>query len=236
MGIKIAVCDDSHQQAQYIKSLAGKWANRNKIKVTIDMFESAEGFKSARRESAKFDIVLLDIEMGGQNGVELARELRKSGEKLCIIFVTGFADYMSEGYDVSALHYLMKPVKEDKLFEVLDRAVKTLTQNNKSLVLTVDGETYRLPLSEIRYIEAQDHYVVIRAVSQEYKTKMNLSEIEKSLDNGFFRCQRSFIVNLKFVYKITRTFIALDDMTEIPLSRNLYEAANQAVIRFFPEV
>jgi DNA-binding LytR/AlgR family response regulator len=174
--------------------------------------------------------------MGGQNGVELARDLRKTDEKLVIIFITGFSDYISEGYDVSALHYLMKPVKEYKLFEVLDKAVKNLTQKNKSLLLTVDGEMYRIALSEIRYIEARDHYVVIRTVSQEYKTKMNLSEIEKSLDNSFFRCQRSFIVNLKFVYKITRTFIVIDDMTEIPLSRNLYEAANQAVIRFFPEV
>ena len=236
MEIKIAVCDDCHQQTEYIKSLVNKWAAEKNIKVTADMFESAENFKSAWSESKKFDILLLDIEMGGQNGVDLARDLRKTDEKLLIIFITGFADYISEGYDVSAMHYLMKPVKEDKLFEVLDKAVKNLTQINKSLVLSVDGEIYRVPLSEIRYIEAQDHYVVIHAVSQEYKTKMNLSEIEKALDNSFFRCQRSFIVNLKFVYKITRTFIVLDDMTEILLSRNLYEAANQAVIKFFPEV
>ena len=128
----------------------------------------------------------------------------------------------------------MKPVKEDKLFGVLDKAMKNLTQINKSLVLTADGETNHILLSEIRYIEVQDHYVVIRTVSQEYKTKMSLSEIEKSLDNSFFHCQRSFIVNLRFVYKITRTSIVLDNMAEIPLSRNLYEAANQAVIKFYP--
>ena len=232
MDIKIAICDDEPEQSQYIKSIVRKWDN----KINVDMFGSAEKFKSAWSENEKYDILLLDIEMSGQNGIELARNLRKTDEKLIIIFITGFADYISEGYDVSALHYLMKPVKENKLFEVLDKAVKNLTQINKSFMLTIDNETHRIPLTEIRYIEAQDHYVVIRTVSQEYKTKMNLSDIEKSLDNRFFRCQRSFIVNLKFVYKITRTFIVLDDMTEIPLSRNLYEAANQAVIKFFPEV
>ena len=232
MDIKIAICDDEPEQSQYIKSIVRKWDN----KINVDMFGSAEKFKSAWSENKKYDMLLLDIEMGGQNGIELARNLRKTDEKLIIIFITGFADYISEGYDVSALHYLMKPIKEDKLFEVLDKAVKNLTQINKSFMLTIDNETHRIPLTEIRYIEAQDHYVVIRTVSQEYKTKMNLSDIEKSLDNRFFRCQRSFIVNLKFVYKITRTFIVLDDMTEIPLSRNLYEAANQAVIKFFPEV
>jgi len=229
MEIKTAVCDDEHRQAEYIKMLADKWAEDNNIKIKIDMFGSAENFKAAWKKDKNFDILLLDIEMGGQNGVELAKEIRESDTKLIIIFITGFPDFISEGYDVSALHYLMKPIKEEKFFEVLEKAFKNLTQTKKFLSLTVDGVLYRLPLSEIRYIEAQDHYVIIRTINQEYKTKMNLSDIEKSLDNGFFRCQRSFAVNLKFVYKITRTFIVLDDMVEIPLSRNLYEAANQAV-------
>jgi DNA-binding LytR/AlgR family response regulator len=234
MEINIAVCDDEHQQTEYIKNLVAKWADENNIKITIDMFGSAENFKSAWSENKLFDILLLDIEMDGQNGVELAKELRQSDTKLAIIFITGFADYMSEGYDVSALHYLMKPVKEDKLSEVLDKAVKNLTQSNKSIMLTVDGEIYRILLSEIRYIEAQNHYVTVKAVSREYRAKMNLSEIEKSLDNSFFRCQRSFIVNLRFVYKITRTMIVLDNMAEVPISRDMYEAANQALIKFYP--
>jgi DNA-binding LytR/AlgR family response regulator len=141
---------------------------------------------------------------------------------------------MSEGYDVAALHYLMKPVKEDKLFEVLNKAVINIAQTEKSLVLTVDNQTYRVPLSEIRYIEAQDHYVFLQTLSRDYKVKMSLSEIEKSLDNSFFRCQRSFIVNLKVVRKVTRTAVVLDDMKEIPISRNLYEAVNQAIIKLFP--
>jgi DNA-binding LytR/AlgR family response regulator len=215
--------------------LVSRWANENNIKITIEMFDSAENFKAVWSGQKTFDILLLDIEMGGQNGVELAREIRQSDTKLVIIFITGFSDFMSEGYDVSALHYLMKPIKEDKFFEVLDKAVKNLAQSNKSLVLTVDGEICRIPASEIRYIESQDHYVIIRTALRDYRTKINLSEIEKSLDNNFFRCQRSFIINLRFVYKITRSCIVLDDMTEIPLSRNLYEAANQALIKFYPD-
>ena len=234
MEITVAICDDEHQQTEYMKMLVSKWAYENNIKTRIEMYESAEAFKAVWSESRKYDIVLLDIQMGGQNGVELAREIRRTDEKIVIIFVTGFGEYMGEGYDVSALHYLMKPVSEGKLFEVLDKSLKNLTKTGKSLMLTVDSETHRIPLSEIRYIEVQDHYVVIQTVSQDYRTKINLTEIEKLLDNSFFRCQRSFIVNLKFVYKITRTFIVLDDMTEIPLSRNLYEAANQAVIKFYP--
>ena len=233
MGIKIAVCDDSHQQAQYIKSLAGKWAKGNNLKVTIDMFESAEGFKSARSGSAKFDIVLLDIEMGGQNGVELARELRKSGEKLCIIFVTGFADYISEGYDVSALHYLMKPVKEDKLFEVLDRAVKTLEKEPEFLALEINRKNLVIPLCDIVYIESSLNYVIIYTAKEQYKIKMSLTEIEDKLGGGFFRCTRSFIAGLRYVRIITKKEIILTTGTSIPLGRGLYQDINNAFIKYF---
>ena len=102
MEIKIAVCDDEHQQTEYIKSLVNKWADVKNIEINIDMFDSAENIKSVWSENKNFDILLLDIEMSGQNGVELAKDIRKTDEKLVIIFVTGFADYISEGYDVSA--------------------------------------------------------------------------------------------------------------------------------------
>jgi len=104
MEIKIAVCDDKAEQAQYIKFIAGKWAEQNRLKVRAYIFESAENLKNEIAENKNFDILLLDIEMGGQNGVELARELRLSGDKTAIIFITAVADYISEGYDVSALH------------------------------------------------------------------------------------------------------------------------------------
>ena len=235
MEINIAICDDEHHQTEYNKMLVNKWANENNLKINIKMFDSAENFKSAWSENKNYDMLLLDIEMGRQNGMELAREIRQSDNKLVIIFITGYVDYMSEGYDVAALHYLMKPIKEDKFFEVLDKAQKSLAQANKSLVLTIDGAVHRLSLSEIRYIEAQNHYVIIKTASNKYRVKMNLSEVQKSLDNSFFKCQRSFIVNLRFVYKITRTVIVLDNMEEVPLSRDLYDAANQAVIKFFPD-
>jgi len=235
MEIRIAIVENEHHQAQYNKMLVNKWAIENNIDVTIDMFENAENFKIAWRENDIYDIALLDIEMGGQNGVELAREIRQSDTKLVIVFITGYVDYMSQGFDVDALHFLVKPIKEDKFFSVLQKAKQSLAQANKSLTLAIDGTLYRLPLEKIRYIEAQDHYVLIKAVSQEYKTKMNLSDVQKSLDDSFFKCQRSFIVNLRFVYKISRTGIVLDDMTEVPLSRDLYEAANRAVIKFFPD-
>ena len=154
MQINIAVCDDEIQQVQYIKFLVNKWIDENNIAPTVEMFDSAENFMLSWSEKNKFDILLLDIEMDGQSGMELAREIRQSDNKLVIIFITGYTDYISDGYDVSAMHYLIKPVKENKLFEVLDKAVKTLEKQPEFLILTINREDILIPLQNIIYIES----------------------------------------------------------------------------------
>lgn len=99
------------------------------------MFSSAEASIFHYVENKEYDVLLLDIEMGNMDGVTLARQIRKSNKNVQIVFITGYSDYIAEGYDVEALHYLMKPLKDEKLFDVLDRAVNKLVQNEKHLVL-----------------------------------------------------------------------------------------------------
>jgi DNA-binding LytR/AlgR family response regulator len=233
MEINIAVCDDEHQQTEYIKSLVGKWADETNIKINIEMFDSAENFKSAWNENEKYDVLLLDIQMSGQNGMELAREIRQSNQKLVIIFITGFSDYMSEGYDVAALHYLMKPVKEDKLFEVLDKAVVTIeSEAEKILTVTINREDIFIPRRDIIYVESSLHYIIIYTEKEQHKVKMPLAEIENKLGGGFFKCTRSFIVGLRYVRRISKNEVTLMNGVSVPLGRGLYKDINKAFIRY----
>lgn len=234
MKIRITICDDEKTEINYLTLLLQRWMEQSKISASITAFVSAESFLFNYSENNDCDILLLDIQMDKMNGIDLARKIREDNSTIQIIFITGFPDFMAEGYEVSALHYLMKPVKEGKLFETLNKAVENLNRSEKPLFLTIEGETHRVPLHEIRYIEAQGHYILIKSTVREYKVKLNLSEIQKSLSSSFFRCQRSFIVNLAYIKKITRTSVVLDNMTEIPMSRGLYETANRAVIEYFP--
>ncbi len=232
--INIVICDDEPTQNEYLKSLVLVWAKGGDTLVNITSYNSAEEFLFWYAEDKTVDILLLDIQMGGMDGVQLARIIRSQDERVQLLFVTGIPDFVAEGYEVSALHYLMKPINQDKLFTVLDRAVRNLNRTEQSLFLTINGEMNRIPISEIRYIEAQGHYIVINTTKKTYKTKMSLSEVERSLNNAFFRCQRSFIVGIRYVKKVTKTSIILDDMTQIPLSRGLYDTVNQAIISYFP--
>lgn len=233
MRLSIGICEDEKVEIDYLKSLIAEWADKGNFLVQLSAFPSAENFLFEYEDDKKFDILLLDIQMDKMDGIELAKKIRKDNESVQIVFITGFPDFIAEGYEVSALNYLMKPVREEKLSEVLDKAVKSLRKNEKSLFLNIDGESIRIPLSEIMYIESQGHDIFIKAQKDGYRLKMNLSEIEKYLDDGFFRCQRSFIVSLKYIKKTTRTTVFLENNIEIPLSRGLYDKINQALIRYF---
>lgn len=167
--------------------------------------------------------------MGQMNGVEMAKVLRKENDKIQIIFVTGYSDYISEGYEVEALHYLMKPVKEEKLWEVLDRAADKLSRNEKMLNLESGGGIYRIPVYQIRYAEVYGNYVTIHAM-EEVRVKMTLRELEEALDERFLRVSRSFIVNLTRILRVTKKEILLNDGTALPLPRGVYEQVNRAII------
>jgi DNA-binding LytR/AlgR family response regulator len=233
MEIKIAVCDDEAKQAQYAKMLAGKWADEKGADISIDMFESAENFKIAHNKNKSYDILLLDIQMGGQNGIELAKDLRRTDEKIAVIFITGFPDYMSEGYDVSALHYLMKPIKEDKFFEVLDKALAGLQKTSRVIIFPKTGGGVKIKADEIIYAEVLSHTVVLRlAGGKNEEFFMRLSAMGTMLGVGFFECHRSYVVSMKYVRRVTKTAMILDDGRTVPLSRNLYDAANQEFIKY----
>ena len=180
-------------------------------------------------EKKDFDILLLDIEMGAMDGVTMARKLRQDNQTVQIIFITGYADYISDGYEVDALHYLMKPIQEEKLFAVLDRAVTKLIKNEKVLNIISQGEMIRLPICQINYAEVNSNYITIHS-QQTITLKMTLSELEKKLDSHFFRAGRSALVNLKKISRVTKKEIYLQDGSIIPLPRGAYEKVNRAII------
>ena len=194
------------------------------------MFPSAEAFLFRYAEKKDFDVLLLDVEMTGMDGVELARTVRRDDESVQIVFVTGYDRYIALGYEVSALHYLVKPVKEEKFFEVLTRAVSRLTRNEPFLTLELPGEVLRVPLPEIRYLDVRQNYVTVHA-REDYTLKRPLAEFEPALDRRFYRMSRSCIVNLTFVRRVTRTEAELTGGERLPLPRGQYEKLNQAIIR-----
>lgn len=229
MKYKIAICDDSAADRQFVLDMVRRWAAEKSHVVHTDTFTSAENFLFHYAEESDYDILLLDIEMGAMDGVTMAKQLRKNNDTVQIVFITGYSDYISEGYEVAALHYLMKPVKEEKLCSVLDRAAEKLSKNEKVLHFAIGGEMIRVPIYQIRYAEVMGNYVTIHAAT-DATVKMTLGDLEKSLDERFHRVGRSTIINLTQISRVTKTEIKLSDGTAVPLPRGAYDGVNRAII------
>lgn len=229
MNYKLAICDDSEADRQYVLSMVRRWAAEAGHTVQIDAFSSAESFLFHYAGERDYDILLLDIEMDAMDGVSMAKQLRRDNDTVQIVFITGYCDYISEGYEVAALHYLMKPVKEEKLFPVLGRAAEKLAKNEKVLTLESGGEMVRVPIYQIRYADVFGNYVTIHAQT-DVTVKMPLGKLEKALDERFYRVGRSAVVNLTQISRVTKTEIRLSDGTVLPLPRGAYDGVNRAII------
>ena len=232
MHLKIAVCDDEEKQLAYLRHTLETWAKGRSHLTEVQTFSSAEAFLFAYGEDKSFDILLLDIEMGKMNGIELAKTLRRENSAIQIIFVTGYYEYFSDGFDVSALHYLIKPVSGEKLFPVLDRAAHNLAYRQRSVLLaTVDGDI-KVPLADIVYIESENVYVLVHTAHGTFRMRAALGKFVQQLDETFFKVHRSYVVGLKYVKKITRTEVTMANGDTLPISRGLYDDVHAALIKY----
>jgi len=230
--LNIAICDDESVERDYLTDLTQKWAESNAHDITIASFGSAENFLFAYEDMKSLDILLLDIQMGAMDGMALARHLRKTNDTTQLIFITGYQDFMAEGYDVSALHYLMKPVEPTRLYAVLDKAAAQANiQEDELLVQTADA-VVKIPHKAIIYIEAFAHYVHIHTKAAMHETRANIGDIAQTLGDGFARCHRSYVVGLRHISHITKTDVILDTGGKIPLSRRLHKEASQAFVKY----
>jgi len=148
-----------------------------------------------------------------------------------IIFVTGYYEYFSDGFDVSALHYLIKPVDRQKLHPVLERAASNLAYRERSLVLTADKVVWKIPLADIMYLEAERTYVTVHTQKSTYRTKISLTKLAEELDNTFYKVHRSYIVSMKYIKMISRTELKLQNDETIPISRGMYDKLHMAMIK-----
>ena len=202
MKFKIAICDDEQNQIDYMASIVASWSAHAGHNCEIRTFASAEAFLFEYEEDKAFDILLLDIEMENMNGIELAKRIRKDHNRAEIIFITSHFEFVWEGYEVDALHYLTKPLSAEKL---------------------------KLYESDILYVEAFLHYIVIHTKDNEYKIKEPISVFENKVSDDFYRIHRSYLVSLKYITRISRTSVTIGNST-LPLSRGKYDDINRAFI------
>jgi len=228
--MKICLCDDEKVMLHYLTTIINKWNHQTEITCV----QSAEEFLFEYQEEIPFDVIFLDIQMDKISGVELAKKIREVDNNVIIIFLTGVKEHVFDGYVVKALRYVLKPIKEEEIIEVLELVRNEVKQIKRSSIFTIDKQQVKIYHDEIQYIEANKHYIVIYTKDNQYQLKMNISQIVKELnDECFIISHRSYIVNIKNLKLINKVECVLDDGRNIPISRNKYKEMNNAFIDYW---
>ena len=224
---KVLIADDEYWTREKLKRMI-PWE-----KYSLELLAPAvDGEDVLRRmEEEVPDILITDIDMPFLSGTELLAIVQEKYPKVISFVVSGYNDfaYVKDSFLAGSINYLMKPVNEEKFHQVLTRAVGRLARNEPFLTLELPGETVRVPLPEIRYLDVQQNYVTVHA-GRDYTLKRPLAEFEAALDRRFFRAGRSCIVNLTCIRRVTRTEAELTTGERIPLPRGQYEKLNRAII------
>ena len=232
----ISICDDEKSEIDYLTKLINKWSQINKIVVNVSSFDSAEAFLFSYETDKSINILLLDIQMKQLDGITLAKQLRTEGGQMQIIFITGFSDFIAEGYDVSALHYLIKPVGEEKLFTVLDKALNLFNELCVSILVETENGQIKLFHHDIQYAEAFAHKTTIHTKDDDIDVRHYISDLVEMLGDDFSRVHRSYLVGMRHIRQITKTEVIMDNGKVIPLSRRRYDSINRAFIQYYKGV
>ena len=229
---EIAICDDE----AVIRGQIQQFIKKSVPESHIETYATGEELLAADKS---FDLVFLDILMDGMNGMETARALRAKREETILIFVTGSKEYVFEAFDVSAFHYLLKPLVEEKFDEVLGHALKEVErwkmQEKKQLLIQTRNRNYNLDQSAILYLESRGKKVEIHTLRETIEAYASISKLEEQLGSGFYRCHRGYLVNLKYISEYRTDRIRLRNGEEVYLAKEKYLAFVKAYMRYLKD-
>ncbi len=203
--MQIAVCDDEKETRDMFAEKIG----RLYPEAELSLYKSGEELLLSGKEP---DILLLDIQMPGKDGMETAKELRRKNKKAIIIFVTALDDFVFQAFDVGAFHYLVKPFDNGKFVGVLLNAVKQFEDRKKpenaggkkakpSLMITAGGKHITVDPEDIVYAEVFDRKVILHTMDSDIEYYGKMKELEEKAGDEFYRTHRSFLVNFGFIRK-----------------------------------
>lgn len=231
--MRIAICDDDVRGRERIRTLLDKEFSQAQTRE----FDSGMKLLESVKEGYQPDIVLLDIAMNGIDGMETARRLKKQSDAI-LIFVTGVKEQVFQAFDVGAFHYLMKPVDQDKMTDVLRRAVQEVEKRQAAprfLLVKAEGCHRRIPVEDILYVENSGRKVILHMKTEclEYYERMN--HLEEVLGEGFYRCHRGYLVALSAISGYDHDSITVGTGEKIYLAKQKYGEFVKLYCKFLKE-
>ncbi len=231
--MRVVICEDNNDEQKCLVSAINEWADTKQIKVNLLCYNCAEEFLFVWPDIVA-DILFLDIKMKEMSGIKLAEKIRENDKNILIVFTSNFQQYSLKGYEVDALHFLVKPLSSVKLTAVLDKAYDIWYSREKDVVLvTNEFGQFKLFCRNIYYIKMDSHIAELHTENEIYEVRKTTEGLMKLLPSYFIRCHRSYIVNLLKVDCVYNNSLLLSTGEKLPISRKNAKDVNDTFVGLF---
>lgn len=233
--VRVAVCDDEKQICDKVKAMAADFFHRKNVETMVLRFSRGEDLL---RYDKPIDILFLDIQMKGMGGMEAARKLRQGGFKGFLIFITVLKEMVFQSFEVQAYDYLVKPIEEQRFERTMERLFVSMRNASEANLLVRRGSESRIvSLEDIVFCEIIDRKVYLHLASSEVIDFYDrIENLESKLDSRFFRCHRSFLINLRYLESYKNGSAYLKGGKEIPVSRLRGKEFSSVILRYMKNV
>lgn len=227
----IAVCDDDVMECSKIAKKIREILVEMKASCTIRQFYSG---RELLQSPETFDIIFLDIIMGDMDGMRTAQTIRERAYDKILVFISSSREYVFDAYEVEAFQYLLKPVEEEKLRRVLQKAVRKMESHSQDfIIISRERQKRKLFLDDIYYFEIRGRLIDVHGAGGVFSYYGQIGVLEKDLKGkGFFRCHKSYLVNLKYVDVYNRQELVLDHGERLGIAKRRYEEFCQEILKY----
>lgn len=233
--LRIAVCDDESQICELLQDKIQKYSFEKKRRISIQTFDS--GRKVLESDLRHIDVLFLDVDMPGMNGLETAKAIRERNKDMIIVFITAYSEFVFESFKVDAFRYLIKPLKDKELSETLDAIQEKMTESEDCFNFQFQNETYSIKYSDIIYIEGMRDKIWFHCKDRTYRWRGTLKHLNRMLeDRGFFQVHRSYIINMNKIRRYSSGAVYLEDDYEVPISKYRLDAFKEEYIKFWSKI
>lgn len=226
--MKFAVVENEPLHAENLKQLLRRWSQEHQTIVDIELFSCGEAFLASRLGS--FDLVFMDIQLDGVDGITAAHQVREHGFDGQLVFLTAFSEYVFDGYEVQALNYLLKPVSYDKIAQCIDYVARKLYDDHYTF--REHDSVIQIAYSSIIYLSSANHYTQIITAEGTFRQMGSIQNVFSHLPSRFLFCHRTVVVNLEHVARLKGRDLVLSNGITVPVSLTYLQGIRSALLSY----